>query len=104
MIVTGQCCWLTETPIVLAEWFDAQMQEEPVQLLTREDSKYVSRCIPQGSEIPREDIETQVSWKVAWDSSGKRITNKELRNWEHEGKPGTRRDARLALAGAGQGN
>jgi hypothetical protein len=80
MIVTGQCFWLTETPIALAERFAAQMQKEPEQLLTREDSKYVSRCIPQGSEIPREDIETQEGWKVAWDSSGKRITDKELRN------------------------
>jgi hypothetical protein len=59
MIVPGHCWMLMEMPIALAVWFDAQMQEEPAQQSEREDSKYVSRCIPQGSEIPREDIETQ---------------------------------------------
>jgi hypothetical protein len=59
MIGTGHCWPLTKTPIPLAELFDAQMQEEPVQPPVGQDSKYVSRCIPQGSKIPREDIETQ---------------------------------------------
>jgi hypothetical protein len=68
MIVIDHCWPLTQKPIASAEWLDVQMQEESVQLSVREDSKYVSRCIPQGSEIPREDIETQECWKVAWDS------------------------------------
>jgi hypothetical protein len=91
-------------PIALAEWFDAQMQEEPVRLSVRKRSKYVSRCISQVSEFPREYIETQESVKVAWDSLGERINNGDRRNKAQEGKPGARRDARLALAGAGQGN
>jgi hypothetical protein len=60
MIVPGHCWPLTEMPIALAHWFDGQMQEEPVQPTVREGLKYVSRCFPQGSEIPREGIETQV--------------------------------------------
>jgi hypothetical protein len=59
MIVPGHCWPLTEMPIALAQWFDAPMQEGPVQQRGPEDSKYVSRCFPQGSEIPREGIETQ---------------------------------------------
>ena len=85
MIVPGHCWPLTKMPIALVEWFDAQMLEEAVQLSLREDSKYVSRSIPQGSEIPREDIETQESRKVARHSSSERINRKELRGNELEG-------------------
>jgi hypothetical protein len=68
MIVIDHYWPLSQKPIASAEWFAAQMQEESVQLSVREDSKYVSRCIPQGSEIPREHIETQEGGKVAYDS------------------------------------
>jgi hypothetical protein len=68
MIVPGHCRPLTEMPIAPAERFDLQMQEEVVQLSVREGSRYVSRCIPQGSEFPRKDIETQECPKVPRDS------------------------------------
>src|SRR5271169_4258086 len=103
-IATGHCWLLREETNVIAKLFDARRQEEPVPSQAREDSKFVSLCISQGSEIPRGDIETQESWKVAMDSFKERINKPERCNEVREGKPGTRRDACLALAGAGQGS
>jgi hypothetical protein len=75
MIVPG-CCWLLKNePLALAEWFRVQKQTAPVQSRVTKEPMYVSRYISQGSEIPRGDIETQESWKVAMDSLGERINN-----------------------------
>ena len=90
--------------LALAEWIRAQRQAEPVQSQVPEQPMYVSPCISQGSEIPRGDIESQERWKVAMDSLGERINNGKLCTKAGEGMPDARKGARLALAGAGQGN
>jgi hypothetical protein len=103
-IVPGRCLPLKNELTALAEWFRVQRQTEPVQPKVPKEPMYVSRYISQGSEIPRGDIETQESSKVAMDSLGERINNGELCTKGGEGMPGTRKGARLALAGAGQGS
>jgi hypothetical protein len=102
MIATGYCWLLTKQPNAIAKWFDARRQEEQVLSQAREGSSYASRYISQGSEIPRGDIETQESRKVAMESLEEPINKPKHCNEAGEGKPGTRRDACLALAGAGQ--
>lgn len=104
MIVPGRCWPLKNVPLALAGWFRAQRQAELVQSPVPEEPMYVSRYISLGSEIPRGDIESQDGWKVAMDSLGERINNGELCTKTGEGMPGARKGARLALAGAGQGN
>jgi hypothetical protein len=68
MIVPGHCWPLKHEPRALAGWLHAQRREEPVLQQVREHSRYVSRYIPQGLEIPRMDIESQESKKVVRDS------------------------------------
>jgi hypothetical protein len=104
MFATDHCWRLKKQTNATAKWFDARRQEEQVPPRVERDSKYVSRYISQGSEIPRGDIETQESYNVAMDSFDERINKPEGVNEAREGKPGTRRGACLALAGAGQGS
>jgi hypothetical protein len=58
MIALGRCWPLKNAPNSLAECFRAQRQKEPAQSPAQEELMCVSRYISQGSEIPREDIET----------------------------------------------
>jgi hypothetical protein len=85
MTAPGHCWPLRNELIALAEWIRVQRQEKRVQSQVREDSRYVSRYISQGSEIPRGDIESQESRKVALDSLAERINNGEGREEVREG-------------------